>query len=57
MLYITGVDCSEEEDEEGEEGEVRQEGVNQEGVAVLTDTLQSVSLHWPVCKPNLPSKV
>lgn len=49
-----GVDSSEESDDGDEEKEVEQS--NEEGMATLSDTLQSLTLHTPVCHPDRLNK-
>ena len=55
IVNVVGVDSSEESDDGDEEKEVEQS--NEEGVATLSDTLQSLTLHTPVCHPDRLNKV
>lgn len=55
IVNVVGVDSSEESDDGDEEKEV--ERSNEEGVATLSDTLQSLTLHTPVCHPDRLNKV
>lgn len=55
VLNVVGVDSSEESEDGDEEKEVDRS--NEEGVATLSDTLQSLTLHIPVCHPDRLNKV
>lgn len=52
-MFIPGVDSS-EESEDGNEEVVQS---NTEGLTPLSDALQSMTLHTPVCRPDRLSKV